>query len=66
MTNIHFPTEIWINVLKKMLLVSKNFGDLLTAPSFDSALYRASEPWPEEQWKNIKPEGIAFILRLLR
>lgn len=37
--------------LKKMLLVSKVFDNLLAAPSFDSALFRAKKPWTTKQWK---------------
>lgn len=31
---------------------------MLVAPSLNSALFRADEPWTEEHWKDIKPDGI--------
>jgi len=52
-SSIHFPKEIWLNnlkymlcaSLKKMLLVSKLFGNLLARSSFDRALVCASHAW---------------------
>lgn len=60
------PTKIWINILhhcdyftlKKLYLVSKVFGDLLSSKIFDSALFRfdstQAEPKPHSESKQYR------------